>query len=589
MSQAQGQIRRIAKEGDKLVQAVKGRLREQNDVVSIMGLDTYNKKLQSGLEATAKALGTGLAGKSLNAKSMPKVGTARVPAVKVPSVNEAGAQIASASDGSAASKSAVSLALASSKSSTEGGATPQAIGGKGSDSPGKTDAPKGSRGSTSVPAMKPTCGQPNTYGQVTCNCGGDYACTVDGGPCIDHEFYSSHIRINSERVADYKKEVADEQANCYGAGDPDFCPRIIARSQCSVDCYQKALEADQKLLKECEKPQVNCTPAVKASFNPAVTAVNGKAITFTATVPKGCDSAQISWNFQGTAGMGKNTPMSGASTKFTPGATPGTGTMIAAAGKGKSAPVAITVVQVKVTAPKPAAISYGGADSSYFCTSTLPKGADQYFDPQVLPAGALALSVVAPAKHCGTNQTEVIIKSSPKAPCQPKATVSAILTTTKDTLAKVPVTVMLPTKDVAVFSKNHTCHEGHATGLGGIVEWTITFSGSGNANFDGLTVDESLQVVNNGPADPASCDLPKRTPKSGPIGRDGHNKATDTLASCDETNFLNCQSAFLQKVSIGACPVQTNKIFYVFKGGNFFTKRADPSTGQVQSSPPIAQ
>jgi hypothetical protein len=96
VSQAQSQIRRVAKESGNLIQTVKSRLRQENDMVSAIGLDGYNKKLQSGLDAAAKALVTGLSGKTLNAKRMPKLGSGSVLAVKLPSLKDAGNLIAGA-------------------------------------------------------------------------------------------------------------------------------------------------------------------------------------------------------------------------------------------------------------------------------------------------------------------------------------------------------------------------------------------------------------------------------------------------------------------------------------------------------------
>ncbi|MBI5244121.1 MAG: hypothetical protein HY922_10670, partial [Elusimicrobia bacterium] len=57
--QARAQATWTAKESDKLIQAALPRLRGANDKASVQELESYNKKLQEGLWATAKALGKG--------------------------------------------------------------------------------------------------------------------------------------------------------------------------------------------------------------------------------------------------------------------------------------------------------------------------------------------------------------------------------------------------------------------------------------------------------------------------------------------------------------------------------------------------
>ena len=199
--------------------------------------------------------------------------------------------------------------------------------------------------------------------------------------------------------------------------------------------------------------------------------------------------------------------------------------------------------------------SYGGADSSYFCTSTLPSGADKYFDAQVLPSGALALSVVAPAKHCGKNQTEVQIKSLPTAPCQSKATVSVILTATKDILAKVSVTVMRPTSTKATLKSS----EGWFPG--GTSLWQILFvsgdSKNASPNFDGLKIAEIYTPVPTKKdcgirvsTEPAKGVVPVIGPTQYP-----HNSVKDNNSSPSPEelikNFEDCESVAKQSWHIG--------------------------------------
>lgn len=202
------------------------------------------------------------------------------------------------------------------------------------------------------------------------------------------------------------------------------------------------------------------------------------------------------------------------------------------------------------------------------------------------PAGALEGKVGGSATCADSSFTSVQVKASTSA-CIVSANLLAKVN--DKTVATLPAIVVLPTADVAAFFRNHTCAEAGATPPGGFTEWTITFSGSAPATFDGLTVNESFTPVAPGPSDPVSCGITTPTPGPGPIGESGHNQAIDTLGTCDQTHLVECQSAFLQSVTIGACPVQTNKIFFVFSGGNFFTKRADPSTATPIPSPPIPQ
>jgi hypothetical protein len=168
-------------------------------------------------------------------------------------------------------------------------------------------------------------------------------------------------------------------------------------------------------------------------------------------------------------------------------------------------------------------------------------------------------------------------------------TASATLTVlaSSKTVTNFSGTILLPTADVASNPVNHTCAQGGATPPGGFTEWTITFSGKGSPNFDGLIVSESFETTSSDGG--LDCGIPTPKIEPGPIGQNGHNQATDTLGSCDQTHLTSCETAFLQTVTIGACPVQTNKIVYSFSGGNFYTERADPSTAALQSSPPISQ
>ncbi|MBI5245237.1 MAG: hypothetical protein HY922_16365 [Elusimicrobia bacterium] len=94
--QARVQATWTAKESDKLIQAALARLRGANDKASVRELESYNKKLQDGLDAAAKALGKGLAGKSLDKKVMPKLGgkCGSVQAIELPTQKEAGMQLA---------------------------------------------------------------------------------------------------------------------------------------------------------------------------------------------------------------------------------------------------------------------------------------------------------------------------------------------------------------------------------------------------------------------------------------------------------------------------------------------------------------
>ncbi|MBI5242378.1 MAG: hypothetical protein HY922_01685, partial [Elusimicrobia bacterium] len=105
--QARAQATWTAKESDKLIQAALPRLRGANDKASVRELESYNKKLQEGLDATAKALGKGLAGKSLDKKVMPTIGLkcGSVLTVKLPGAKEAGMALAGLGGRSASASS----------------------------------------------------------------------------------------------------------------------------------------------------------------------------------------------------------------------------------------------------------------------------------------------------------------------------------------------------------------------------------------------------------------------------------------------------------------------------------------------------
>ncbi|MBI5244109.1 MAG: hypothetical protein HY922_10610, partial [Elusimicrobia bacterium] len=93
--QARVQATWTAKQSDKLIQAAKQRLKDSKDETA-KALDAYDKKLQEGLDAVAKALGKGLAGKSLDKKALPTIGLkcGSVLTVKLPGAKEAGMALA---------------------------------------------------------------------------------------------------------------------------------------------------------------------------------------------------------------------------------------------------------------------------------------------------------------------------------------------------------------------------------------------------------------------------------------------------------------------------------------------------------------
>jgi hypothetical protein len=87
--QARAQAAWTARQSGKLIKTAKRQLKGAKDGNTHRALDAYNKKLQDGLAAVARALGKGLDGKSLGKKLMPtldaKCGnmlTARLPSVK---------------------------------------------------------------------------------------------------------------------------------------------------------------------------------------------------------------------------------------------------------------------------------------------------------------------------------------------------------------------------------------------------------------------------------------------------------------------------------------------------------------------------
>lgn len=169
------------------------------------------------------------------------------------------------------------------------------------------------------------------------------------------------------------------------------------------------------------------------------------------------------------------------------------------------------------------------------------------------------------------------------------ASASFLVLVGSKTVTSLPGTITLPSADTADFQQNHNCSEINAPGPGGIVEWTLTFNGSSAANFNGLFANETLTPVPRDPAtDPPACGI---SPVNGgrAIGETGPNQVIDNMGTCGTVLLPNCQSVFLQTVTVGACTVQTNKLFFVFSSGTFYTERQDPSGSSTLASPPIAQ
>ena len=368
VSQAQAQIRRVAKEGNNLIEVVKGRLRQENDVVSSMGLDGYNKKLQSGLEAAAKALGTGLTGKNLNVKRMPKFGTAGLPAVKLPNVKEAGEQIISASGGLAAPKPAASVALASSKASeaslAKSNATPQAAGGNGSDSSGKTDTARASKSAADVPAVALSCDQPHNNWKA-CRCGHNVDCyiAVESAPCNSIN-YAWNLESDTHVLADRQAALAREQARCNsGEASPEYCSVSLGLDKCGINCYQQAIRIDRKFMERCEKPQIKCDPGYVVSGTKCV---------------KACPDGKTAPNPQGQCPCGKKLfdPYSACCANNT---TLFSGQFPVAGGKCSKIPAEVTAAEALLTKTKT-----GSEIAKYLNDNHVP------FQYAVLPSGTLA-------------------------------------------------------------------------------------------------------------------------------------------------------------------------------------------------------